>query len=120
MRIKLDENLGLLGKTLLEADGHDVMTITEQQLSGAADASIYEVCRDEGRVLVTLDHDFGHTLRFSPEATAGIVVLECKGRISPALILARIRELVALLRTRPIDRELWIVEPGRIRIHERK
>lgn len=66
MRIKLDENLGLLGKTLLEADGHDVMTITEQQLSGAADASIYEVCRDEGRVLVTLDHDFGRTLRFSP------------------------------------------------------
>jgi predicted nuclease of predicted toxin-antitoxin system len=120
MRIKLDENLGLLGKTLLEADGHDVMTITEQQLSGAADVSIYEVCRDEARVLVTLDHDFGHTLRFSPEATAGIVVLECKGRISPALIFARMRELVALLRTRPIDRELWIVEPGRIRIHERK
>jgi hypothetical protein len=30
MRIKLDENLGLLGKALLEADGHDVMTITEQ------------------------------------------------------------------------------------------
>jgi len=120
MRIKLDENLGPLGKTLLEAEGHNVMTIAEQQLSGATDASIYEVCRDEGRVLVTLDHDFGHTLRFSPEATAGIVVLECKGRISPELILARVKELIALLRTQPIDRELWIVEPGRIRIHERK
>jgi hypothetical protein len=28
-------------------------------------------------------------------------------------------ELAAMLRTRPNDRELWIVEPGRIRIHER-
>ena len=101
----------------LAADGVD---LTEQRLSGAADASIYEVCRNEGRVLVTLDHDFGHTLRFSPDATAGIVVIERKGRISPAMILERVRELIALLRTRPIDRELWIVKPGRIRIHERK
>jgi predicted nuclease of predicted toxin-antitoxin system len=80
MKIKLDENLGLLGKTLLEAEGHNVMTVAEQQLSGAADASIYEVCWHEGRVLVTLDHDFSQTLRFPSEATAGIVVIECKGR----------------------------------------
>ena len=120
MKIKLDENLGLLGKSPLEVDGHDVMTVDEQQFSGAEDASIYEVCRREGRVLVTLDHDFGHTLRFPPEATAGIVVIECRGRLSPAMISARVREVAALLRTRPIDQGLWIVEPGRVRIHERK
>jgi predicted nuclease of predicted toxin-antitoxin system len=89
-------------------------------LSGAEDASIYETCRHEGRVLVTLDHDFGHALRFPPEPTAGIVVIECKGRLSPAMISARVSELAALLRTQPIDHELWIVEPGRVRIHERK
>jgi predicted nuclease of predicted toxin-antitoxin system len=58
MKIKLDENLGTLGKSLLEADGHDVATVAQQQLGGAQDTSIYEACRDEGRVLVTLDHDF--------------------------------------------------------------
>ncbi len=89
-------------------------------MNGAADERIYEHCRDEGRVLVTLDRDFGHTLRFPPEATAGIVVLECRGRVSPATILARLTEFAGLLRTRPIDRELWIVEPGRVRIHEPK
>lgn len=120
MRIKLDENLGLLGRSLLEADGHDVMTVAEQQLGGAQDERIGEVCRSEGRVLVTLDRDFGQTLRFPPEASAGIVVLECKGRISPSAILARVEELATMLRTRPIGRELWIVEPGRVRIHERK
>jgi predicted nuclease of predicted toxin-antitoxin system len=120
MKFKLDEKLGTLGKSLLEADKHDIATVAEQKLSGAEDASIYTACRDEGRVLITLDHDFGHTLRFPPESTAGIVVIECKGRLSPATILARVSELVALLRTRPIDRELWIVEPGRIRIHERQ
>jgi len=120
MKFKLDENLGLLGKSLLEADGHNVMTVVEQQLSGAQDERIYKVCQKEGRVLVTLDHDFGQTIRFSPEASSGIVVIECKGRVSPSMILGRMSELATLLRTRPIDRELWIVEPGRIRIHERK
>ena len=120
MKIKLDENLGSLGTSLLEADGHDVMTVVDQQLAGAEDARVYEVCRDEGRMLVTLDHDFGHTLRFPAEATAGIVVIECKGRLSPSTILSRVRELAAMLRTRPNEKELWIVEPGRIRIHERE
>ena len=49
MKFKLDENLGLLGKSLLEADGHNVMTVAEQRLSGAQDERIYEVCQDEGR-----------------------------------------------------------------------
>jgi predicted nuclease of predicted toxin-antitoxin system len=120
MKIKLDENLGSLGVSLLEADGHDVRTIAEQQMSGANDERIYEACRDENRVLVTLDRDFGQTIRFPPEVTAGIVVLECKGRLSPTMILARLAELASLIRTRPIDHELWIVEPGRVRIHERK
>ena len=120
MKIKLDENLGSLGKSLLEAEGHDVMTTAEQRMSGAKDERIYRACRDESRVLVTLDRDFGQTIRFPPEVTAGIVVLECKGRLSPTMILARLTELVALLRTRPVDRDLWIVEPGRVRIHERK
>jgi hypothetical protein len=39
MRFKLDENLGLLGKSLLEADGHDVMTVAGQQSSRACCAA---------------------------------------------------------------------------------
>lgn len=120
MKLKLDENIGSLGKSRLEADGHDVMTVAEQQLTGARDERIYQVCRAEGRMLVTLDRDFANTLRFPPHNTAGITVLQCQGRLSPAIILSRIGELAAMLRTRPNDRELWIVEPGRIRIHERK
>jgi len=120
MKLKLDENLGVIGKSLLQAEGHDVMTIFEQHMTGAQDERVYEICRDEGRILVTLDHDFAHTLRFPPETTAGIVVIECKGRLSPSMILERMKELAVMLRTRRNNRELWIVEPGRIRIHEPK
>jgi hypothetical protein len=70
--------------------------------------------------LITLDHDFGHVLRFRPEAGAGIVVRECRGRLSPASIIAGMQELVTVLADRTVDRELWIVEPGRVRVHQRK
>jgi predicted nuclease of predicted toxin-antitoxin system len=120
MKFKLDENLGALGQVLLIAAGHDLMTVAEQQMSGVDDVRVYQVCRDEGRVLITLDHDFGQTLRFPPEVTAGIVILECRGRLTPTTIVARIKELIAVMATRPIDQELWIVEPGRVRIHEKR
>mgnify|MGYP001274470003 CR=1 FL=1 len=120
MKFKLDENLGTLGKSILEADNHDVMTVAEQGLSGEPDETIYKVCQSEVRVLITRDHDFAQTLRFPPGQTAGIVVLECKGRLSPKHILARINEFATILRTHPIDHELWIVEPGRVRIHQQE
>ena len=31
MRLKLDENLGSIGLSLLESEGHDVKTIAEQR-----------------------------------------------------------------------------------------
>ncbi len=114
MKFKLDENIGSIGKRILEADGHDVMTVSDQRLNGATDERLFAICREERRILITLDHDFGHVMRFPPETTAGVVALESPGRLSPRVITARIAELAQLIRVRPIDRELWIVEPDRV------
>lgn len=119
MKIKLDENLGRSAKSLLQGAGHDVMLVREQDLSGAPDSEIYRVCCEEARVLITLDHDFSHVLRFPPERSHGIVILELPPRPTPDSLLARLREFLALAAERPIQNELWIVEPGRVRVHER-
>ena len=66
MRFKLDEHVGTIGKGLLEAAGHAVMTVSERGLSGASDDQLYEVVRAEGRALITLNRDFGEVLRFLP------------------------------------------------------
>jgi predicted nuclease of predicted toxin-antitoxin system len=120
MKCKLDENLGNVGRDFLTAAGHDVATVSMQCLGGSPDASLFEACRAEGRVLVTLDRDFGEILWFAPEDSAGIAIHDCRGRLSPITILARIKELAALLETESIDGQLWIVEPGRVRVHERR
>lgn len=120
MKFKLDENIGTTGKALLEADGHDVMTVAEQRLSGARDEFLYGVVVAEGRALVTLDRDFGEVLRFPPETTAGIVVLASQGRTTKATILARMSDLVTMLRIEGPIGQLWIVEAGRVRIHQKR
>lgn len=80
---------------------------------------LFEACASEGRTLVTLDRDFGQVTRFPSEKGAGIVVLEVGPRASLPAILARLRDFLAVSMTHSAAGSLWIVEPGRVRIHLR-
>lgn len=118
MKFNLDENIGERGAALLRAAGHDVVTVRQQHLSGTTGENRFAVCAREQRALITLDHDFGHVLRFPPQHSAGIVVLETAPRAQSDAIHVRMRDLVDMLSERPLEKELWIVEPGRVRVHQ--
>lgn len=117
MKLKLDENISHRGAQLLRQAGHDVSTVREQALEGSKDEHLFRVCAEEGRALVTLDHDFGEVLRFPPRGTSGIAILELGPRPSLDAMLARLREFATMLALQPLAGALWIVEPGRVRIH---
>ncbi len=119
MRLKLDENIGRRGLDFLRARGHDVMTVWDQDLHGVTDAQLFEICASEGRVLVTLDRDFGQVLRFPPEKSAGVVLLDLGRRATAECIIDRIKDFLAVAETNSVAGALWIVEPGRVRIHLR-
>ena len=51
MKIKLDENIGRRGVELLRLAGHDVMTVRDQNLQGARDGTLFDVCGVEDRDL---------------------------------------------------------------------
>jgi predicted nuclease of predicted toxin-antitoxin system len=62
VKFKLDENLSRRATDMIRAAGYDVATVTGQGLRGAADEILFEVCKREGRTLITLDRDFGQVL----------------------------------------------------------
>ena len=120
MKIKVDENIGRSGVDLLRQAGHDVMTVREQGYAGSVDEVVFQVCKTEARTLITLDRDFGQVPRFPPKQTAGVVVLELGGPASLQRLHNRLREFLVLAATRPVGGELWIVEPGRVRVRLEK
>jgi len=118
MKLKLDENLGLRGQTLLAAAGHDVCTVPEQDLCSATDEQVAARCRTDGRAIVTLDLDFANPFRFPPSEHHGIAVLRGPARMSGDALHRLIATLIGALKTQPFEGHLWIVEEGRVRIHE--
>lgn len=118
MKLKLDENLGVRGKQLLDAAGHDACTVAAQKLTAADDRHLIEICRLEGRALVTLDVDFANPLVFPPADYAGIAVIRLPKRPTAADLQAGLETLVRALNVESLTGRLWIVERGRVRIHQ--
>ena len=74
MRFKLDQNLPVDAASLLAGAGHDAMTVYQQQLYGAPDPQIVEVCKQESRALITADlSDIRAPVRLTPGTPTPIV-----------------------------------------------
>lgn len=118
MKFKLDENFGARTQQIFRTSGYDVLTVRDQQLQGCSDQRLYEVCCAEHRCLVTLDLDFSDVLRFPPQEAHGIVVIRVPHNPTLSLLEKLIRQFLKSLETMSVERKLWIVETGRIRIHQ--
>jgi hypothetical protein len=90
--------------------------VRDQGLSGATDEALFSVFGQEEGTLVT----FGHVLGFPPELGPGVVVLEPGTPATPQSLVDRLREMLTILATNSFARSLWVVEPGRVRIHLRR
>jgi len=118
VKFKLDENFGTRTQRLFHAAGHEVQTVREEGLQGCSDQHLYEVCCAEQRCLVTLDLDFANVMRFPPAETNGIVAVRVPRNPSLALLEQLIRQFLQAFTQMSVEKRLWIVEVGRIRIHQ--
>jgi predicted nuclease of predicted toxin-antitoxin system len=92
--------------------------VLDEVLSGATDKTLYEVCYEEKRCLVTLDLDFSDVTRFPPQPTGGIAVIRVPRNPSLALLEQLVSQMLKMTERISIDGKLWIVERDRIRIHQ--
>jgi predicted nuclease of predicted toxin-antitoxin system len=116
VRFKRDENLDGRLAALLTDRGHEADSVVAERLSGASDEQLFRKCSEDRRVLVTLDMDFADPLRFPPVSGSGIMVLRPQ-RNTLALIRETLSSALPALERDQIEGALWIVEPGRVRVH---
>lgn len=115
MKFKIDQNLPIEAAHLLTAAGHDALTVYQQLLGGAPDGRIVEVCRDEGRILISADLDLSDIRQYPPSRAPGYMILR-SARQSKQGLLALLARAIPMLDLHPIHGRLWIVEPDRLRI----
>ncbi|HNR32017.1 MAG TPA: DUF5615 family PIN-like protein [Candidatus Hydrogenedentes bacterium] len=116
LRFKPDENADQRWRIPLKEAGNEVSTVAEEQLQGTDDQTLAAVCRDQGLSIVTADIDFAQTIKYPPQNYRGLIILH-HPKPTLAGMLGLIRQIaVAIKHESPVGR-LWIVEPGRIRVH---
>jgi predicted nuclease of predicted toxin-antitoxin system len=118
MNLKLDENIDARVITLLRLAGHDVATVPEQGLMSAPDEEVIEVCRSEGRCLVTCDRGFGNRVKYNPSNYPGIVIIRLPSRYTFADWQQAIEILNQGLESSEITGKLWIIKRGSIQEYQ--
>ncbi len=116
-KFKLDENMPNEATAVLREAGHDAVSIMDQQLGGQADESVATVCRQEGRVVVTLDLDFADIRAYPPADYPGIIVLRL-ARLDKQRVLSVMRRLIPLVSQEALTGRLWIVGESSVRVRE--
>jgi len=119
MKIKLDENFGLTIKKLFVDSGFDVHTVYDEGLRRIADIDLYRTAIMEKRCLITMDKDFSDVLRFNPQSSYGIVIIRSPNKASIEMISQTITSFIKYCEKESPENCLWIVEPDRIRIHQK-
>ena len=117
MKFKVDENLPVEVADLLRQAGYDALTVVEQHIGGSDDSKIASICRQESRVLVTIDTDFANIRNYPPGDYSGLLVLRLKKQ-DKNHVLDVLTRLTKVLLEEPLDGYLWIVEDERIRIRK--
>jgi predicted nuclease of predicted toxin-antitoxin system len=97
--------------------GHDTVTVIDEQLGGRPDGDVASLCQAEGRAVVTLDLDFADIRAYPPADYPGIIVLRL-ARLDKRRVLSVMQRLVRVLDEEPLSGRLWIVDEASVRIRE--
>ena len=95
--------------------GHDVAAISRQYPPGLADEDVLAIARQEARILIVADRDFGELIFQQALAHAGVIFFRLPG----ATLQTKIEHLNTVLAeyTGQLERGAFlVVTPGRMRV----
>ncbi len=113
MRFLADESCDFAVTRGLRAAGHDVLAVSEEK-PGSKDIEVIGFAREEERVLLTEDKDFGQLVYAGGHGGTGVVLIRfaAPARLqAPGAVLALVEAFGDRL---PVS--FVVLEPGRVRI----
>jgi predicted nuclease of predicted toxin-antitoxin system len=101
VRFLLDNNLSQNLAVGLREAGHDVVHVRDVKLGAADDETVLAFARDEARILISADTDFGGILARSGRDRPSVILFRREGGRRPAeqlaLLLANLPQLADTL-----------------------
>lgn len=111
IKLKLDENLSRHLKPQLTALQYDVITAQEQGLLSKPDTAIAAAAKEEERILLTLDVEFGDLRKYPPGSHPGIILFRPRS-LGPLAVNAFIEEFVRGTDIQRLTGSVVVVEPS--------
>ena len=114
MKFLADQDVYGLTVKYLQSLGHDVIPVGQLGLSQAEDPELLRIAREQDRILVTRDRDFG-ALVFLEGQGPGVIYV----RVLPSTqnaVHAELARVLTLYHEAELRESFIVVEPGRHRI----
>lgn len=115
IRVLLDQGLPRSAANLLRSLNWDAQHVGERGMSRAEDATILEVARQEGRIVVTLDADFHALLAISAAEGPSVLRIRMEGLKADA-IAALVERVFASVGRDLACGALVTVQEGKVRV----
>jgi|YNPNPStandDraft_1061719.scaffolds.fasta_scaffold157073_2 predicted nuclease of predicted toxin-antitoxin system len=115
MKLLLDANMPRSTQAALAQRGFDAVAVRDILPPATPDSVIYDLAKQEGRLLITRDHDFLNILLYPPAQTPGIIVVKTQ-RLTAKAINALLLDFLGRVTEPQIQNALVVLEPHRYRI----
>ncbi len=99
----------------LRSEGHDATHLREEGLHRMPNGEIFEKAAKEGRIVLTLDLDFGEIVALLGEKKASVVLFRLHNTRS-AHVIDRLQEVLRESAQALIDGAIVVVQEGRHRV----
>lgn len=115
MKLKLDENLSRHLKPILEEQNFDVLTVSDEGLLSQDDTTIGRAAKTEGRMLFTLDIEFGDLRKYPPGMHPGIILFRPRS-FGPLAVNRFVQEFAKEADLEQFVGCVVVVDPSRVRV----
>ena len=93
MKFLADMNMSMSTVQYLRNSGHDAIHLREQGLERAPDTVVLQKAREEGRIILTFDLDFGDLMASSKEELPSVIIFRLHDE-TPRAVLPRLQEIL--------------------------